>query len=359
MSDSETIDHKRSVRFPAEWESHRGTWLSWPHPEGQSFPGDWTEQVGPELSELVAGLIGGEQVWINVRDAAHRNIARSALGDLVDHPALHFVEIPTDEPWCRDHGPTFVQHDNETGGAVCWVYNAWGGKYPPYDQDARAGSAMAAAVGVQQSVSELICEGGAYDSDGRGNLLVSRPCLTSLGRNSECSLAKIETELSQQLGSNNIWWVEGDLVGDDTDGHVDCLARFVPGDKILYAVPHAEDSANIEGLNALRISLESISRQGGFDLVPLPNPAPIFLDGAQLPATYTNFYIANHAVLVPTFGIEESDARALEVIGQHFPDRVTLGVRSDTILWGLGAVHCLTQQIPAFVPEPTTSLHED
>ncbi|HEY7002194.1 MAG TPA: agmatine deiminase family protein [Candidatus Udaeobacter sp.] len=347
-------------RMPAEWEPHAATWLSWPRREGISFP-DSFDRVMPALRAMVEALIESEQVCINVCDAAHEAEARAVLDGLPSE-RITFYRIPTNEPWCRDHGPTFVTRQRrlvpEAGNTgrredapsslaiVDWDYNAWGNKYPPFDLDEVAPTQVAKILDVPVFYPGMILEGGAIDVNGAGALLTTESCLLNKNRNPNLSRDEIEQRLRDYLGVRDILWLGDGIAGDDTDGHIDDLARFVSESTVVTIVEQNRDDENYEPLqqNLARLRQMKIGDRA-IEVITLPMPKTIVRDGLRLPATYANFYIANSCVLVPIFA-DSADEVALSVLRKCFPNRRVIGIDCRELIWGLGAFHCLTQQQP-------------
>jgi agmatine deiminase len=329
-------------RMPAEWEPHAATWLSWPRREGISFP-DAFDRVMPTFRKMVAALVESEPVYINVCNGAHETEARAALDGLAPERITYF-EIPTNEPWCRDHGPVFVRRERKEPrlGIVDWGHNAWGNKYPPFDLDDAVPRRIADSLGLPCWQGCMILEGGSIEVNGAGVCLTTESCLLNPNRNPQLTRAQIEQRLRDYLGLRHVYWLARGTEGDDTDGHIDNLARFVNERTILAAVEEDTASANYEPLQENLARLRAMP----FEIVSLPMPARIEREDLVLPASYANFYIANSAVLVPTYS-DPNDARALETIAPFFPSRKIVPIDCRELIWGLGAFHCLTQQQPA------------
>jgi len=337
-------------RMPAEWEPHAATWLAWPHKEA-SWPGNFDSIPGIWV-EMVRALVPHEGVCILVNDAAMAASVRDRLrtGDVpLDRVSLH--RIPTDDAWARDHGPTFLVRD--AGGrrelaAVDWVYNAWGGKYPPWDRDDAVPQRIAAALRIPVFAPGMVLEGGSIDVNGCGTVLTTEACLLNPNRNPERSRPEIEQTLREYLGVQQVVWLGDGIVGDDTDGHIDDLARFVDATTVVTVVEEDPRDANYHALRDNLARLRGMRDQDGrpVRVVALPMPAPVEYEGQRLPASYANFYVGNGAVLVPTFD-DPNDARALRSLHELFPGRRVLGMRAREMVWGLGAFHCVTQQQPA------------
>ncbi|MEY2439385.1 MAG: agmatine deiminase [Verrucomicrobiota bacterium] len=333
-------------RMPAEWEPHTATWLSWPRREGISFPGSF-DRVLPALRAMVEGLMESEQVCINVCNGAHEAEVRNVLQGLpTDRLAFHL--IPTNEPWCRDHGPIFLTRETDPRLAVVdWDYNAWGGKYPPCDLDEVVPTRVAQMLELPVFYPGMILEGGSIEVNGTGTLLTTEACLLNENRNPDLSREQIEQRLQVYLGVNQILWLGRGTEGDDTDGHIDNLARFVSARTVLAIVESDRTSVNYEPLqeNLERLRQMRIGNQL-LEIVLLPTPRRMVREDLVLPASYANFYIANHVVLVPTYA-DPNDERALSILREAFPSRQVIGIDCCELIWGLGAFHCLTQQQPA------------
>ena len=343
-------------RMPAEWEPHAATWLSWPRREGISFP-DSFDRVMPALRAMVEALIESEQVCINICNGAHEAEAREALHGL---PAerISFYLVPTNEPWCRDHGPIFLTRDIDPKSAtgrirrgelavVDWDYNAWGNKYPPFDLDEVAPTRVAEILDVPVFYPGIILEGGAIDVNGSGALLTTESCLLNKNRNPSLSRDEIEQRLRDYLGVRDILWLGDGIAGDDTDGHIDDLARFVSEKTVITVVEENRGDENYELLQENLARLQAMKISGrATEVITLPMPKEIMREGLRMPATYANFYIANTCVLVPTFA-DPADEAALSILRKCFPNRRVIGIDCRELIWGLGAFHCLTQQQPA------------
>lgn len=333
-------------RWPAEWEPHAATWLAWPH-KADSWPGK-LERIPPVFAEMVRALTRGENVRILSRSAADsQSIALQLREADVDASRVEVVEIPTDDAWIRDHGPTFLTHETARTAVIDWGYNAWGGKYPPWDLDARVASSIADRLGARCFNPGMILEGGSIDGDGEGTILTTESCLLNPNRNPELDTREIERRLSEYLGARKILWLGEGVVGDDTDGHVDDITRFVAPGVVVTAVEEDPADANFEPLaeNRRRLASMTDARGRALEVVDLPMPRPVFGGGDRLPASYANFYVANAVVLVPVFE-DPADRRAVEVLRSCFPGREVVGIDARDLVWGLGAFHCLTQQQP-------------
>jgi agmatine deiminase len=333
-------------RMPAEWEPHAATWLSWPRREGISFP-DSFDRVLPTLRAMVEALIESEPVCINVSNGAHEAEAGEVLRGL-SMERITFYRIPTNEPWCRDHGPIFLTRDVDPKLAVVdWDYNAWGNKYPPCDLDEVVPTRVAEILKAPVFYPRMILEGGSIEVNGAGALLTTESCLLNKNRNPDLSREEIEKRLCDFLGVRQIFWLGQGTAGDDTDGHIDNLARFVSERKVLAIVEKDRSSVNYEPLqeNRHRLREMKIDNQP-LEVIALPTTRHMVREDLVLPTSYANFYIANKVVLAPTFA-DENDEIALSILRDCFPDRRVIGIDCRELIWGLGAFHCLTQQQPA------------
>jgi agmatine deiminase len=331
-------------RWPAEWEPHAATWLAWPH-NPNTWPGKF-EPVPAVWQSLVRTLAEFEPVHISAGGEAVMAQAREMVGG-VPNVTLH--DIPTNDVWARDHGAIFLAGPPELEPAlVDWEYNAWGGKYPPFDLDNKVPEQMAHLTGRRRFTPGIILEGGAIDGNGQGTILTTEPCLLNPNRNPQLNRADVEGYLIDYLGAKKILWLAGGIEGDDTDGHIDELARFVGPATVVAAVEHDPQDANYEPLqDNLRRMVEMTDAAGRpLEVIPIPMPRAMHYDDQRLPACYMNFYIANGVVVVPTFN-DPHDQVALETLRRIFPNRQIRGIDATDLVWGLGAFHCITQQQPA------------
>ncbi len=335
-------------RMPAEWEPHEATWLSWPRPDGISFP-DSYDRITPTLAAMVDALADSESVHINVCDAAHEALVRSHLGQVQaksDH--VTFFHIPTNEPWCRDHGPIYLTRDAAPRMAIVdWDYNAWGWKYPPFDFDDDVPKRIAEQQKLPIYFPKMVLEGGSIDVNGAGSLLTTKSCLLNPNRNPDLTQKDIEQRLRDFIGVTNILWLGDGIEGDDTDGHVDDLSRFVSRTSVVTVVEEDENDANHEPLETNLHALHGMTAEDGtpLEVHTLPMPHKIVRDGQRLPASYANFYIGNAVVLLPVFA-DPCDKWAVAVLEKAFPSRRIVPIDCRELIWGLGAFHCLTQQQP-------------
>ncbi|MDP4149017.1 MAG: agmatine deiminase family protein [Bacteroidota bacterium] len=336
-------------RFPAEFARHEATWLSWPHKEA-SWPGK-IQSIYPNYSRFVKELAAGEKVRINVNDrvmqaAAGKHLAAAGVNMLNVEFFLH----PTNDAWCRDHGPAFLVNPDAAQKKVIvdWNYNAWGNKYPPYDLDDVIPTRIGEALGIPVYHPGIIMEGGSVDFNGAGTLITSTCCLLNKNRNPQLDRDNIESCLMNYYGVQQVLWVEEGIVGDDTDGHIDDTVRWVNDDTVLAAIEENKKEENYALLQRNLSDLKKMRLPDGraLNIVELPMPDAVIYEDQRLPASYANFYIANQSVIVPVFRCDK-DERALRIIADCFPGRQVVGIDSTDIIWGLGSFHCLSQQEPA------------
>jgi agmatine deiminase len=344
-----TTPKQAGYYFPAEFGRHTATWLSWPHKEA-SWPGK-IATIYPFYGRFVKELTKGEVVCINVADEAMKAFAVGALQEAgVDLDRVRFFFHPTNDAWCRDHGPAFLVNPDaaEKKVIVDWNYNAWGNKYPPYDLDDVIPTLVGKALGLPVYHPGIVMEGGSVDFNGAGTLITSTCCLLNPNRNPDLDRERIEGYLRDYYGVEQILWVKEGIIGDDTDGHIDDTVRFVNADTVVTVI---EDDAADDNYQLLKDNLADLAAMRllngkQLNIVELPMPEAVIHEGQRLPASYANFYIANESVIVPTFRCDR-DEKALRILQDCFPTRSVVGIDSTDIIWGLGSFHCLSQQEPA------------
>ncbi len=340
-------------RWPAEWEQHAATWLAWPH-NAETWPGRLA-RAEEAFVGLLRALQGREPVRLLVGGEALEDHARRRLADAgVDaERAIEFHRIPTDDAWLRDSGPIFVRRDDGRGGSERAVldfgFDCWGRKYEPWEHDDAVPRAVAALLGLPRFQADFVLEGGSIDGNGAGTILTTESCLLHPNREpGGRSREAMERRLADWLGATHVLWLGQGIAGDDTDGHIDDVARFVGPGTVVAAVEEAASDANHAPLAENLRRLRGMRDQDGkpLSVVPLPMPPAVEVDGVRCPASYVNFLLANGCALVPTFGVA-TDERALAVLRELFPDRDVVGVPCVDFVQGLGAIHCLSQQEPA------------
>ena len=346
---SKTLDSY--CRMPAEWEPHAATWLAWPH-----YHGDWPGKFEPipwVYAEIIRHLARHERVEVIVNDAVSERRARKVLKQAnVESKNIRFHRWPTNRVWTRDSGCTFVVGDSGVN-AIKWRFNAWA-KYSNWQHDEKIGSLMAKASGVQEvramfGKERVVLEGGSIDVNGKGTLLTTEECLLSKvqQRNPKMKRKDYEKVFADNLGVKNVVWLGSGIAGDDTHGHVDDITRFVAPDTVVTGVESNPKDSNYEPLrDNIRRLREATDQDGNqLSIIALPLPSPVLFQGVRVPASYGNFYIANGLVLVPVFN-DPNDRIALDILADVFPDREIVGIYSGDLIWGFGAIHCMTQQQP-------------
>jgi agmatine deiminase len=360
-----TTPQSLGYRLPAEWEPHEATWIGWPH-NLTDWPGRFTP-IPWVYSEIVRKLAPAETVRILVQSKAHEARARKILVQAGINPdCVQFFRFPTDRGWTRDFGPIFLKRSESPGqiAIIRFRFNAWA-KYPEWHKDdaipGRAARALKLPLlSARVAGRDIVLEGGSIEVNGRGTLLGTEECLldsTVQARNPGFSKEGIEAALRQNLGVQNILWLGRGIAGDDTHGHVDDLCRFVSPKTVVLCSENNPADPNYPVLQENRERLEGMCLEDGsrIEVVPLPMPSPIYFEGQRLPASYANFYIANAAVLVPTFN-DPQDRIALGTLAELFTDRPVVGIHAVDLVWGLGTIHCLTQQQPALDSKAETGL---
>lgn len=337
-------------RMPAEWEPQEAIWLSWPHNE-QTWPGAFAPV--PSIFAKIAKEIAEQQlVRINIATEEKANAVRELLIEVKANVAnVRFHYNKTNDSWARDHGPIYVVRDLEDGrrerAMTNWGYNAWGGKYPPFDADNEIPDRIAEEFEEFQFHGDMILEGGSIDVNGVGTLLTTTSCLLNDNRNPHLTQTEIEKRLRKYLGVAKILWLEEGIVGDDTDGHIDDITRFVSPTAVVTAIEENSEDENFLPLMKNLELLQGMDDQFGnpLEIIALPMPDPVFHQEHRLPASYANFLICNEKVLVPTYRCDK-DAIALEILQDCFSTREVVGIDCTDLVWGLGAIHCISQQQP-------------
>ncbi|MDQ7055518.1 MAG: agmatine deiminase family protein [Persephonella sp.] len=339
-------------RMPAEWERHRGTITTYPHSYENFF--DRLEGARETFVKMVAVISQSEKVFINVNSEEDKKDLINRLNAVseVKKENIHIFINETDDVWCRDYCPIFVKDESGETVALKFRFNAWGEKYP-YEKDQKAGERIPQLLGIKKVDVDMVLEGGAVEVNGEEVLITTESCLLNKNRNPDMSKEEIEENLKRYLGVKKILWLKGGIVGDDTDGHVDNITRFVKKDTVVTVIEKDKKDPNYEPL------MENFERLKGFTdikgnplkVVTLPMPEPVYYQYPdadapyRLPASYANFYITNSHVIVPTFNCKE-DEIAVQILQKLFPERKVIGIYAYDILVGLGGFHCLTMQVP-------------
>ncbi|MGJ8673183.1 agmatine deiminase family protein [Rubritalea sp.] len=343
---------QQEIRWPAEWEKQDAVWFSWPHRQ-DTWPAEKLTQIRSQFTQIIATCSRFQPVSINAAAPLHAGI-RKALAPShckLDRITLH--DHSTNDVWCRDHGSTFVI--NQTSNklrAIDWHFNSWGGKFPPWDLDDQVAQQMATATQAEHYRSPLYLEGGAIEGNGAGTMITTEAVALNPNRNPEWTKSDVEAELSKALGVKNIFWLPSGIEGDDTDGHIDDLTRFVREDAIVSIVENDSKDPNYRTLQQNLEILQDLKTVSGsnVEIVELPMPTPLRTKGwrlEMLPASYANFLILNDSVLVPTFNQEKNDDRALGILSECFTGRNVIGIDCRDIVWEGGAIHCISQQQPS------------
>ena len=330
-------------KMPAEWERHDATWLSWPK-DTETFPGGILQSVEESYAKMVMALAKGEKVNVLVEDRKMEEDVKSILGGIMN---VIFHRIKSVDVWIRDYGPIFVKSP-EGMVATKWIFNSWGNKYESLKEDNVTGMKVAGVSGYRIFETGMVLEGGSIDANGLGTCLTTEQCLLNESRNPKLTKKQIEKHLRDYLGFTNVIWLKEGIAGDDTDGHVDDIARFVNKNTLICAIEKNPKDENYEILQTNLEILKDARDQDdkGFVIAELPMPRKIEIPERRLPASYANFYIGNSAVLVPTFD-DGNDKKAMSIISEFFPDREIVGISSKDLVYGYGGIHCVTQQQPA------------
>lgn len=329
--------------MPAEWEHHEATWLSWPK-DPMTFPPDILEDVENTYVKMIEALCEGEYVNLLVDDEDSK---KHVLGKInPSNKNLNILKLKSADVWMRDYGPIFVKKENSIA-AIKWIFNAWGNKYDELKLDNQTGLEIATSNSKQVFEPGIVLEGGSIDVNGEGSCLTTTQCLLNKNRNPNLSKDQISKYLEDYLGITNLIWLRSGIEGDDTDGHVDDIARFVSKDTVVCMVEVDKASQNYVALQENYEILKKSKDEMGIRLnvIPITMPKKVLSNDGELPASYANFYIGNACVLVPIFGGERDDL-ALSKLGGCFPRRKIVGINCEDLVYGFGGIHCVTQQQP-------------
>lgn len=338
-------------RLPAEWEPHEASWFSWPRRE-QVRPSGGCPGLIPVLAAMIGALHGSEAVCIQIANAAHEQDARDALrkhGARTQH--VRFIQVPTNTPWCRDHGPVFLTKPGEAKAAVVdWDYNANGWKHPPFDLDNAAPACIASQLGCEMFAPGMVLEGGAIDVNGSGSVLVTKSCVLNSNRNPDLTEKQVEDKLRDHVGATSVIWLGDGIEGNISDGHVDGVARFIGRAQVAACVEDDPNDPNHHALQENLAKLRSSDAEDGkpLQIHPLPMPGEFVRNGNRYPASYASFYIANKVVLMPVFR-DSADAWAKVVLQTAFPTRKIVGIDCRELIQARRSLHCLVAQQPVTV----------
>lgn len=342
----------RNYMMPPEWSRHAATMLTWPH-NRQTWPGDRLSKVEQVYLELIKSIVPREPILLFVNDKSIKERVVNYFDQQnIDTADIEVVTQPVNDVWVRDCGPITVKHQRkETYAIVNWVYNAWGEKYPPWRDDNQLPEFIANKYGLPSFEPGIVLEGGAIDTNGTGVFLTTESVLLNKNRNPDLTKKKVEEYLSIYLGAEKVIWLKNGLTGDDTDGHIDGLARFVNANTIVTAICENKNDLNYDALKENYKLLKSATDENGkrFTIIPIPLPETKIegetVDGSEhVPASYINFYILNDAVLLPLYD-DRYDRSVVEIFSELFPKRRIIGIPCSDLVWGQGSIHCITQQL--------------
>ncbi len=332
----------QSIRWPAEWEPQAAVWLSWPH-NRDTWPGHFER-----VPESYASFVRAVTEFTPVKLLVPKKVRHEADPFLKTFHRVEAIECNTNDCWIRDYGPTFVIDELGQLAGVDWEYNSWGQKYGPWDDDAKVAALILQRQGIRRLDGGMCVEGGALETDGQGILLTTPDCVLTDTRNPGLTQSAAEQIFRERLGIREVVWLSGGgIEGDDTDGHIDQLARFTSARSIVCAVCDDTDDVNHPPLEANYQQLLNWGKPRGVDVVRLPLPRPRHVNDQRVPECYCNFLITNRLVLVPTFRDPSGDARAVSILKEQFPQHEVRGLDAAELAWGLGAFHCASQQQPA------------
>lgn len=344
----DTTPEELGYLMPAEWEKHEGVWLAWPH-DPETFP-DRIEKVENIYIKIIRYIHESEQVHLLVKDEPMKErVTRIFENNNFNCERIHFFIFDYADVWIRDYGPIFLTNEHKDRLAmVHWRFNAWGEKYEELMKDTVIPAMINRTMHLPCFDPRMVLEGGSIDVNGKGTLLTTEQCLLNRNRNPNLSRQEIEDKLREYLGVIHIIWLRNGILGDDTDGHIDDIARFVNPTTIVCAYEEDMSDDNYPFLKEnYELLLEAKDQDGDqFNIIKLPMPGFVGYEQGRLPASYTNFFIGNTVILVPIFG-HNNDQQALDIIQDIFPDRTVVGIPSNDLVYGFGAIHCITQQKPA------------
>ena len=344
------MNRESDVRWPAEWEPQDAVWLSWPHRRDLWQGG--LDELQRTYGRVAAAIAPHARVYVNASENLHPGIRRVLQEAGVEEGRYRLFNHPANDVWCRDHGPVFVQKVSDGSLMLAdWQFNAWGGKFAPWDLDNGIPARIGASLGLPVRSSRMILEGGAIEGNGEGVLVTTEAVLLNSNRNPEWSRADVEAELRRMLGVRTVFWLGSGIEGDDTDGHIDDMVRFVCRDAVVSIVEPDSSSPHYCALAENNERLQELKCVDGsrVEVIPLPMPEPLKAEDwrlEQLPASYANFLIVNDAVIVPVFNQSRNDDRALGILRECFSGKRVVGVDARKLVLEGGAIHCITQQQP-------------
>jgi agmatine deiminase len=349
IHDQPNTPKSKGFFFPPEWHPHYATWFTFPHNEA-SWQGNKREKMYGNYISLIKLISSKEKVCINANNTYLEVFIQNLLiNNGVDLNKIEILVNPTNDAWCRDHGPAFLINPTTNERMIVdWEYNAWGGKYPPFDADNNLPTKIAKYRNLEFTSPGIVMEGGSVDFNGAGTLITSKSCLLNKNRNPKLNQDQIEWYLREYYGVDQILWLESGIVGDDTDGHIDDITRFVNGDTVITMIETNKLDENFKPLdtNLKLLKKMRLLNEKPLNVVEIPMPKPVIFDDFMAPASYANFLICNAGVIVPTYNCS-TDKIALDILSDLFKDRPIIGLDSTDIIWGQGSFHCLSQQEPS------------
>lgn len=338
----------RGFRMPAEWEKQEAVWITWPHNQ-DTWPENIIGEVENSYIEFVKALHSGQKVKILVNDANFENNVKNKLKNAeINLSQIIFYQVPAVDAWIRDYGPAFVINEKtKQKTMIKWIFNAWGNKYDDLKEDNKVPYQINKILKLPIFEPKIVLEGGSIEVNGTGTLLTTEQCLLNKNRNPDLTKTQIEQYLRDYLNVSNILWLKKGIAGDDTDGHIDDIARFVNQNTVVCAFEDNKDDENYESLRENYELLISMKNEDGnpLNVIKLPMPGFVGDDERRYPASYLNFYIGNKAVAVPIFG-HENDKKVLQILNKLFQTREVIGINSKEMVYGFGSFHCLSQQEP-------------
>lgn len=337
-------------RFPAEWEKQQSTWLTFPQ-NTETWPNEQLANAQKSYYQLIKEIAKGQKVNLLVNDLATESQVKIHLDKINTSLAnVHFHQIQSNDAWLRDSGPSFLINPEAEAKKIIinWQYNAWGGKYPPFEADNQIPERIAEMLNIPIFTVPIVMEGGSVEFNGQGTLLTTRHCLLNPNRNPHLTQSQIEQYLYDYYAVSQVLWLGDGIVGDDTDGHIDDIVRFINADTVITVVEQNpnDDNYTILQENLAELKTLRLPNDKPLNIIELPMPKPFYVFGERMPASYANFLITNQSIIVPTFECDE-DEQAILILEKCFPNRGVVGIDSREIIWGLGSFHCLSQQEPA------------
>ena len=349
MNKTSRICREQNYQMPAEWQKHEAIWLAWPH-DPTTFP-NRVEQVETTYVQIIEEIHTGEEVNLFVKDIETKQKATKLFNQAnIDLNRIHFFIFDYADVWFRDYGPVFIKNPKHELAMLHWDFNSWGEKYETLLKDKQIPEIINIKMKIPCFKPGIVLEGGSIDVNGEGTLITTEQCLLNRNRNPHLNKQQIEKYLADYLGITHFIWLKSGILGDDTDGHIDDLARFVNPTTVVCAYQDNRMDSEYDVLNEnYQILRNSVDQDGKpLSIVKLPMPRVVSDEGLQLPASYTNFYIGNEKVLVPIFN-QPQDNKALSTLQELFPSRKIVGIQCTDLIYGFGTIHCISQQQPCAI----------